>query len=333
MIDEPLWRQLEQSHPDNTGTVRRRIHSDPAFDIFAAVAQAGARRLVIVAVDAGVDIPQLPQTASIATTQLPGVGGNVEVRVMLLNDDMKPVFTPFAEDVLTAMSEATDGQTALDSLADRFEHWRNLLAGGLKGLGTSELIGLYGELWMLQNVCAPTLGIAESITSWKGPERERRDIVVGGLGIEVKATLTAPPSSVQIRSELQLDAAPLNHLVLVALEMDESAGTDGETVPELAGSLSAAAGPAASELANKLVRYGYHEMHVATYEKRRFLTRRLGIYKVDGDFPRIVPNALHPGIGEVRYRLNLGACEPWAIGPDELAGMISAATEDRREHR
>ena len=69
MIDEDLWTQLEAAHPDNTGTVRRRVHSHGGFDIYAAVAQPASERLVILAVPAGLVLPELEETASIAIAQ------------------------------------------------------------------------------------------------------------------------------------------------------------------------------------------------------------------------------------------------------------------------
>lgn len=327
MIDEALWTELEAAYPDHTGTVRRRVHSNNGFDIYAAVAQPSSERLVVLVVQAGLLLPVLADTGSLAISWLDAEDGRVELRVRLVEREMKPVFTPFADDVLGAMAAATTGQAALDSLADRFDHWRNLLSGRPEGLGLSSLMGLFGELWALANLCAPTAGTSESVRAWDGPDRTRRDIVFGGLGIEVKTTLAVPPASVTISSELQLDESPLDRLVLVALELDQSSGANGQTVPDLVDYLSDGLDLVneLDELRVRLEQCGYHEMHLNRYQRQRFLIRRLGIYAVDPGFPRIVPADLHPGIGEVRYRLSLGACEPWAITAEHLSIDIAEA--------
>jgi hypothetical protein len=239
---------------------------------------------------------------------------------------MQATFTPFVIDVVDAVAAEDSEEAALDALRDRFAHWRNLLSGGPHGLSAIKLRGLFGELWTAHHLLAPRLGAAAAIASWTGPDRARRDFLFGGLGIEVKTTTSAPPASVRIQSELQLDVAPLDTLLLVAIELDASSGVSGMSVVDIVERISAASGDTVPLFAQALLAYGYHPVHKAVYADHRFVVRQVRLYRIENGFPRIVPTSLHAGVGRVAYDLSLGACEPWRLDEGSFESLLAPAT-------
>jgi hypothetical protein len=324
MIDEPLWQQLAGEHTDATGVVRRRIHGDRPVDLFIGVTQPGQRRLLSLEVAAGLAMPALPDTGALRVLVLPGASASdrLELRITLDQPDMRAVFTPFVNDVVDTVSVCPTDQDALDTLAERFRHWRNLLSGGSGGLGPRELQGLFGELWTLQHLVGPAVGIPASVAAWTGPDRERRDFLVGETGVEVKTTTTTPPASVRITSELQLDGGPLGALVLVALELDTAIGDTGTSVVDLVRAITESAGEELDRFERSLLAYGYHSVHAPSYDVVRFTVRARHAFDVQTGFPRLTVADLPPGIGDVHYELSLGAAAPWQIDDSVLDAVL-----------
>ena len=326
VIGERIWDNIEAQLPRGPGIVRRRVREDGERNLFIGVTHPGRERVLELAVsaDAVGDI-KLPSTRALKAVMEHGTTGEVEVRIILAAPEMAGVFTPFCNDVIAAVAAAEDDRAALSVLFERFFHWQSLFALEGGGLSSLDAQALFGELWVLEHLFMPPSGV-QSIETWRGPDREDRDFLMSGLGIEVKTTRGDEPVAVTIASEAQLDIVGLDVLYLVTLKLEVLEGGKGATLNDSVASIRGALVPEAVPLfRDKLLRYGYLDQHSYRYSDVVYVIREVAAFKVEEGFPRIVGSDLVSGVGSVTYRLGLSACEPWRRTLDELRAAVTKA--------
>lgn len=326
MIDEHVWNELEAQTPPGTGIVRRRVREGSARNLFVGVTHPGRERVLelMVSADAAENV-RLPTTRVLRTTQEAGAPGEVEIRIILAAAEMQSVFTPFCDDVIEAVAAAEDDRAAVSSLLDRFAHWQRLFAADGGWLSSLDAQALFGELWVLEHLFLPLPGV-QPIEAWRGPEREDRDFLASGVGIEVKTTRGDEPAAVTISNEAQLNVVGLEALYLVALKLEVLKGGKGTTLNDSVASIRDALIPQAAPLfSDKLLRYGYLDHHSGRYSEDVYVVREVAAFRVEEGFPRILEEDLSPGVGSVSYRLALSACEPWRRTLEELAAAVTQA--------
>jgi hypothetical protein len=334
VIGEELWQELEAERPGRAGLVRRRLREDSERNIFVGVAHPGRRRVLILSVDPEVaaSIVDPPATRALTTTVEEGdPPSSSDVRVTLTVPEMARVFSPFVDDVLDAIASAPSDADAVAALVTRFAHWRHLLAGvDAEGLGARAAQGLYGELWTLRHLVLASLG-SSAERAWTGPERDDRDFQHGPLAIEVKTTIADNPPTVEIRSERQLQTDAFEDVYLVAIALDALPAGGGQTLNELTDELLGLVPDETTRLLlrDKLLEYGYADVHRRRYDTTRYTVRELSIFKVGEGFPRLTEHDMPNGVGRVRYTLALTACDPWRSSPDELTDALDRS-RDRR---
>ena len=328
MIGEQVWVELEAETPQGSGIVRRRVREDSERNLFVGVAHPGGERVLelIVSTDAVGDV-SLPNTRGLKTSKGNEAAGEVELRIMLAAPEMAGVFTPFCDDVVQAVAAAEDDRVAVSTLLQRFAYWQRLFAAEGGGLSSIEAQALFGELWVLEHIFLPLSGV-QSIEAWRGPDREDRDFLMSGLGIEVKTTRGDEPAAVTIANEAQLNVSGLAALYLVTVKLEVLRGGRGTTLNDSVTSIRDALVPeAVSQFRDKLLRYGYVDQHSDRYSDVVYVIREVATFSVEDGFPRIVESDLTSGVGSVTYRLAIAACEPWRRTLDELrTAVIHAAS-------
>jgi hypothetical protein len=323
MIGEDLWTLLEQAQPEGAGLIRRRVREESSRNLFIGVTVPDRFRAVVISVEpeAASIVIEPPSTRALRTTLEPGMDpGLVDIKVVLTVPDMARVFSPFVDDVLDAVAPATSDEDAVRILLTRFSYWKNLLSGsGAEGMSKEKQQGLYGELWCLNNLLLPEVGSA-SVTTWTGPDRDDRDFQQGTVGIEVKTTIQDNPPVVRISNERQLDARPLPTLYLTAMTLDALPEGSGETLNGLVDQIrdQLMNTPHLPVFVDKLLSYGYSEVHRAIYERPHYTLRQLFCFQVGLGFPRVTESDLPEGVGRVTYHLSLNALDPWRVDPDEM---------------
>jgi hypothetical protein len=331
MTGEEIWADLEGRAPPGPGLVRRRVHEESARNLFLGVSFPARERVLVLVVTAdSIEGVTLPSTKALRTTLEPAAReGESEVRVTLVVPEMAAVFTPFCEDVVTTVSVAPDDHAAVAALLERFAHWRRLLAAAdAMGLSNVEAQGLYGELWVVRNLVIPALGDS-AIEAWRGPDREDRDVLISGVGLEVKTTIGDEPATVVITNERQLGLTGLRALYLIALKLEGLRGGAGETLNQAIDAVRSSVGPeAAAQFRDKLLDYGYLEQHAPRYDEIRYMLREVAAFEVTDGFPRISEADLRPGVGHVTYAVALSACEPWRRALDQVEAVVRAAKAD-----
>jgi Putative PD-(D/E)XK family member, (DUF4420) len=175
-------------------------------------------------------------------------------------------------------------------------------------LGTTEQIGLFGELWVLSNVMFPTLG-PRACHLWSGPESERHDFVGQGVHVEVKTTTRSEPKHEISRLD-QLKPPVNKRLLFVSVMLEKSLGgeeTLADRVDEIREKLGSD-GHALDVFDSRLAQLGWHEGLRQTGALLRFTFRDVHVFEVAGTFPRLPDDYAPPlGVTGIKYTINVGS--------------------------
>lgn len=180
--------------------------------------------------------------------------------------------------------------------------WRQLLEGG-GWLSNEALRGLVAELWVLWDKVLPECQSGlEAIESWEGPKSRPKDFMGSDWAREVKA-VSPQGESVEVHGAEQLAPIPAGdlHLDVITTSISDA----GVTLPQAVSWITAELDElAAHEFVRKVegVAPGYDRPE---YESRFVRILRHRTYKVDEDFPRIIPRLVPAEISHVNYTLKL----------------------------
>ncbi len=72
----------------------------------------------------------------------------------------------------------------------------------------------------------------------------------------------------------------------------------------------------------KLLESGYYDIHKSIYDVNGYTIRQENLYRVSGNFPRIIENQIPIGVGDVRYSIVITESEEWRINFDTLLEEI-----------
>lgn len=251
--------------------------------------------------------------------------GDAMVIVRLREAQGKDVFSVLAEDLARRAVGGSETEAARRVLAT-LGRWQRFMATAGRSLSDEGRRGLWGELWIMENILLNTLAAEEAVMAWRGPAGAPQDFQYEGTAIEVKTRAARPPAVVHISSELQLHEQPWQNLFLAQLAVDEQDGT-GETLPQRIASLRGRlAGTLASEpFEDALADAGWREAEERRHELRGFVVREAEFFRVADGFPRITPPMLPLGIGGLIYDLSLDAARDHVTGVDTIRNALAVS--------
>lgn len=189
------------------------------------------------------------------------------------------------------------------------------------GLEQSKLVGIWGELWVLDFLISIIGGSA--VRSWRGPLRGRHDFVLASSSLEVKTSTITAVKSVEIHGLSQLEpiAGKSLYLCLVQLDWDPKGMSIGNLVASIDKQLSALE---KADFATKLSEIGIDPAYMSLADDAKFSINASGAYVVDESFPRISNSVLEKEFGasvpisDVSYRLSLDGRRPIPLVEIEL---------------
>ena len=315
---------LEIPRPEANLNVRRVDDSTPV-DAFWAIDPANDYLFLVegLSPDSTVSMPDLQEIRCAVTS----VSLNTVRLVLKLEDSADwELFFALCSDLVRAIA-ASGPKRGLSVVSIRLAKWRSFLRSGRDRILSAEQIrGLFGELTLLADKLAPTLGWRTAVAAWGGPFGATRDFAVAGAEIEAKAKLAGASREVRISSEEQLAPPPGAALFLFVATLapteDDSNG-GGESLAALVRRVRAAvAGDAgtAEALEDRLLAAGYAD--ATAYEHTAFSVEAEEAFRVEGDFPRLPPEALPHGVRHVSYGLDLHACEAFRAPENWLEGIL-----------
>lgn len=330
MISDDEWGTLTSAARSGAGVAWRRIHAGSGHDLYIAVRQPGDERTL------WFDFPAdaIQDRSVIASLRAVKVGVSrrnddpaiLRCEMALTSPDLADVFSRLVEDVAAAIAAQTSDDAATEVLLNRLARWRRLLEEkSPQGLTGEERRGLYGELFILGDLLAEGLSASRVVPAWTGPLHRNQDFQFSAAALEVKSTSAKRPQSVIITNERELDPRGIEELFLVHISLDERRGGIGESLPEAVNRVRThlADEPVAQGAFDRLlVTAGYMEEHAALYADPRYTIRSLNSYRIAPGFPAIVEGMLPQGVGDVKYRIQTAALQPFAHDWTETRQLV-----------
>ncbi|BCO26234.1 hypothetical protein MIZ03_1114 [Rhodoferax lithotrophicus] len=298
-ITQERWTRLREQRPSHED-----IYEAAADDFEAALISVSSdgRLHLLLAIDlAPPSLP--PDLPSLQVRILEGEQMWMDVSARSHHEEL---LTLVANKVLYAIR--TEGRDPAVSVERIIDDMRAALRPLVPDLGTTEQIGLFGELWVLSNVLFPTLG-TRVCHLWSGPESERHDFVGQGVHVEVKTTTKSEPRHEISRLD-QLRAPAGKRLLFISVLLERSLGGDetlADRVDEIREKLGTD-GHALDVFESRLAQLGWHEGLRQTGALLRFNFRDVHVFEVAGSFPRLPDDYIPPlGVIGIKYSINVGS--------------------------
>ncbi|MGO6795700.1 PD-(D/E)XK motif protein [Rhizobium ruizarguesonis] len=225
--------------------------------------------------------------------------------VLSLEDTKRrDLFVKFCADLVEAA--ASDRARALDRFLDRLDAWRRFLRDRQDGLSRSDIIGLIGELLVLER----TLGADPNLLpSWEAPVDGLHDFHSRGHALEIKTGL-GPSPSITISRLDQLDSTGLRRLDLIHVKLIEA--PDGRTLGDILTSIRGTVSGGVPQFDNAVLRRGLLPDDDAARNAPRVQMRSMDCYSVADGFPRLLRTALPVAITDATYTLDVRALSAFA---------------------
>jgi hypothetical protein len=314
------WSVLRRQRPiaeDNMATI--------------SISCDGTHPMIIMGVDASGDNHLLVEVCSDPPIDLPPDHVGLKVKKRLLDSGQfldlcspasyERVFTPFCHELADAVvNEQRDPWVAARTI---IRAWQSAWKLPKATMDKSVQVGLYGELWVLENVLVPGLG-GRAIELWSGPERERHDFVGRSLHIETKTTRRDRLEFTISRMD-QLIAPAGKHLLLAAVRVEESIGgmeTIADAIDRVRFLISDDCGTEDLFL-GKLAALGWRDDLRRYGELIRLNLRDAFFFAVEGMFPRLPDDfCAPPGVVAIEYTIDLSNVS--AMGVEEVQSATTA---------
>lgn len=238
--------------------------------------------------------------------------------ILLLNDknDIE-IFEVLCRDLISVAVGNENDQDMISKIALRLLRWKKLLQQDLKNsFSVQKQMGLFGELHFIKDVLKNEIGLEQAIENWNGPNFDKQDFVLENAVAEVKTYKTANEKVVEISSKEQL-YTPKENLFLAAFSLSEN--RVGYTVKDLVDDIieNVVGQSLRDAFINKVEKYGFIP-ELVKEPLISFIVDESNYYKVENEFPRVVPDNLAQGIQRLKYTIDLTSCEDYKIEKEEL---------------
>lgn len=327
IVNDNPWLALATPR-DASALSARRVSEINRWDFYWARDGVGNFLLVLNHDHASSSHGRLPHLKGIEVSiQEASEPSKLSLAIRLLDSSLRDLFHRLCLDIIESTAGASSENEAVETALARTWRWHHMLRGGGSGLlSPEEQKGLIGELLVLERYFLPVLSPGVATSAWRGPLGEPKDFVVGRTAIESKARSTASAAAVHISSEYQLDDSDTDRLFLHLAVIDPCPADEvgGFTVTEVAcrvrDYLRTTDERTVEHFNALLMAAGFR--YVDDYSPTRWKGGERGIYRVTGDFPRLVPATLPAGVENVRYMLSLGPCGSFLVNPVMLTAAL-----------
>jgi hypothetical protein len=324
---EILWQELDAEPVTAAGEVQRRLKTPTQFEAFLTQSRPLRRLGLLVAFDEGPGSlwKQVHSSHGVVVSVDPRAA-HPWVRIEERDDRFHSVFAALVHDLVGGLVvlEGLPRKTrpiGMDFVLGRLARWQTCLRAQPEGLSGEKRAGLVGELEVLKQLVDGGVAPNDAVLHWTGPADAIQDFQFPGGSIEVKASRQTQPTAVRITSERQLDTTTTPLLLLVHVAVDERTGGAGKSLPEIVEAARDAVGRSSDAgllLDDRLIEYGYLEVHLDKYGDSSYSIRSLDWYEVSDGFPRLVEADMPPGVGDAAYSLALSACEAHRLAPEAV---------------
>tara|TARA_B110000008_G_C16917768_1_gene543407 strand:- start:427 stop:1392 length:966 start_codon:yes stop_codon:yes gene_type:complete len=233
--------------------------------------------------------------------------GNTRFLCILKDDNLLEIFTLMVKDIAYTCINYSDVEVINKAMDRLFTEWLQLLKPSHAGIGMSKLIGLWGELFILNEKIKQAYPISEAINFWIGPDDKKQDFTVNRIALEVKTTIAGSNPSIKITSLEQLEKIT-DKLYLVQLFINQASSGDEDSMSlddiyEQVWSSIHENDP--NTKTNFMLKAGKILNKAKKSEKNlKFLYQSYDLYDVNNLFPSISSSDLPDPIRNVKYDID-----------------------------
>lgn len=304
------WRGLT---PATSATELEAAPIAESDGVWVAVDHLGGRHLLL-RVPEGSSLPASRSRGLEAVVAQHRVSGQPDASycdVSCTTDELLARFEVVAADLASVAIErgAADRVAAI---AASLSQWRWFWGVDPEDLGSTDAVGLLGELWFMTQWAGVS---EESVAAWTASEGSRHDFQWPERSVEVKTTSKAGSAVHRISPISQLEDPEAGRLYLFSLRVSRDRLARNTLASLVDAVLRGLAGEPES-LALFLERVsarGYTPASQRAVEGYRVVDESL--YRVDGTFPRLTEaslgDRLPEGVGGLSYELDMTVCGPW----------------------
>lgn len=251
---------------------------------------------------------------------------NPSIVLSSIETGANPLFVRLVDFVLDEVARATGYEQALRMIADAVSEFKIFFGRRGGRLSMEQIRGLVAELEVLKAIAEHTRNAGEAISTWKGPFASDgigiHDFVFPqGQAIEVKSA-KHPASSVRVSSPDQLRPSE-SELRLVVIPIEQTPASSGEgkfLVDYVAICLEVfqEAGAVVKQQFEDALSEIAREVGDDYYKQWKFVCNSWKCYRVVDGFPAIPKESIPPGIGDIKYSIDLPAVEPFKMANDDV---------------
>lgn len=326
---EQIWLGLESEIPIHSELLYKRYSAKVLPDIFVALRAIEKLRCLAFRINTSFffDESQWNHLKDIKIEMLYDERnkGKKFLLILLLNNQHRDVFSTLSEDLIFGVSTVSSEHLLLEKLFERLSKWQSLFEKvGKQGLSDEAQRGLYGEIYFLRLFLNRSTDKNYCVRSWLGPEKSIQDFQSSNWAVEVKTTHGNNHQKIHISSERQLDDSIIDNVFLYHLSLDVRIG-NGESLITIINIVLGLLNDniiAYNLFKMKLLESGFYDVHKSLYKDKNYNIRKENIYRVSGNFPRIIESQIPIGVGDVKYSIVLSETEGWRIDQQTLLDEI-----------
>ena len=321
------WMKLRDSTevPGVHSLRMRLVHSVNDLSVYASISEADKGLGIVFVIPQSVQIPRLVSHNGkrVAVSKVVGQGisdGHSAVVVALKDSECEDLFGLLCEHLLGRVAACRDAKAAISLVIDEIDRWRRFMDRHAKRLDRAGVIGLIGELAVLERL-ANRVGKGPALTGWRAPSGSLRDFELGNMTVEAKAYSPSQGGTVHINDPLQLEPEAGKELLLACQEV-ASAEDLGQRLPDHVTRVRTTMGHDPGILGDfdrLLADSGYLAAHDDEY-RDGYQLGVMKVFRVDSGFPRIAPESVPLGVQNVRFGLLVSSLGAFELDPDSCIG-------------
>lgn len=303
-------------------TTRERASGSGLINCYIGRIGVSNAKMLQIELDKGVSIHKnyLKRFHGVEIRVLDSIGNKKDITIILSDNDLLDIFILFLEDILNGLATATSEDEVPLIVNQKTIYWSRLFARIKSDLLSKERQrGLFGELTFLNILLNRSSDFQKTIESWTGPTGSNQDFSNATSAVEVKTTKATKPS-VNIASELQLDWTKLDNLFLYVIHLDEiSNGVESlfRLIAQIKEKVSNR-GNLLQLFEEKLDCAGIPIGEEEQYDDIGYIIRSQRAFRVQKGFPAITNDIINnDAIHNIKYQVDLTACEPYAVSEEE----------------
>lgn len=313
------WEELGAVLPGDRQFRSRRLPRPTLIDLRVGLREIDSAPCLIAVIPGGSEQIRTFETAGLRLFRSVDDAGTLLV-LSLEEPSRRDLFAQICSDVVLSLvrSEDEGERDLIYELGGRLAAWRTFLRDQSGGLDRHEIVGLIGELLVLDRLLDRS---STALHAWKSPDDGLHDFERRGTALEVKTSLGGA-RRVRISTIDQLDAAGLSSLNLAHVRLVERA--DGESVVDAVERIEARliADRDRREFRNALLRRGLAPN--PDQMEPRVQCVGIEVYVVRSGFPCLTRANIPVGISEVVYDVDVRSLAPFVTESDAVFDSVGA---------